>query len=135
MYLCGAEFQKQRNTQVFIFADRAEDANAIVIAWRGTEPFAAMDWSTDFDFSWYHLEGMGNVHVGFLEALGLGSRNNLQSFQTMQQKCDDKCNNKRVSARTGIMSSAPQTLIPRILTPLHLFCSSNTARQRLVSTR
>jgi hypothetical protein len=94
-YNCWNEFLKQRNTQVFIFADRAEDANAIVIAWRGTEPFNAMDWSTDFDFSWYHLEGMGNVHVGFLEALGLASRNNVDSFQKMQQKADDKCNDKR----------------------------------------
>ncbi|KAG0562443.1 hypothetical protein KC19_9G146700 [Ceratodon purpureus] len=94
-YNCWNEFLKQKNTQVFIFADKEVDANAIVIAWRGTEAFNAKDWSTDFDFSWYHLEGMGNVHVGFLEALGLANRDNVKSFQTMQQKADDKWNNTR----------------------------------------
>lgn len=96
-YSCWNEFLQEHNTQVFVFTDRAEDANAIVIAWRGTEPFNAMDWSTDFDFSWYNLEGMGCVHVGFLEALGLASRNRLESFQTLQQKANAKCNNTRRS--------------------------------------
>ena len=86
---------------MFVCADKAEDANAIVVAWRGTEAFNEMDWSTDFDFSWYHLEGMGNVHVGFLEALGLATRNNVESFQSMQQKADDKFQNTRVSARAS----------------------------------
>lgn len=96
-YSCWNEFLKLNNTQVFVFADRAKDANAIVVAWRGTEPFNAMDWSTDFDFSWYHLEGMGNVHVGFLEALGLVNRNDKESFRKLQHKCDDKCKNLSVS--------------------------------------
>ncbi|KAH9713938.1 hypothetical protein KPL71_020513 [Citrus sinensis] len=64
-------------TQVFLFCDKAEDANLIVISFRGTEPFNADDWSTDFDVSWYDIgqtSGSRHLHVGFLEALGLGSR-------------------------------------------------------------
>lgn len=62
-YNCWNEFLKEDNTQVFVFTERAHDAKAIVVAWRGTEPFNAMDWSTDFDFSWYNFKNMGNVHV------------------------------------------------------------------------
>lgn len=62
---------------MFLFCDKAEDANLIVISFRGTEPFNADDWSTDFDVSWYDIgqtSGSRHLHVGFLEALGLGSR-------------------------------------------------------------
>lgn len=57
--------------------DKAEDANLIVISFRGTELFNADAWSTDFDVSWYDIgqtSGSRHLHVGFLEALGLGSR-------------------------------------------------------------
>lgn len=93
---CWNEFLIQNNTQVFLFTDKPQDANAIVVAWRGTEPFNAMDWSTDVDFSWYHLEGMGNVHVGFLEALGLANRKSVQSFQHLQNKRNAKVDDTRV---------------------------------------
>ncbi|KAL3681759.1 hypothetical protein R1sor_024715 [Riccia sorocarpa] len=82
-YDCWNEFQKQNNTQVFIFTDRPENARAVVVAFRGTEPFHALDWSTDFDFSWFDIEGLGQVHVGFMEALGLGDRNRMETFKDM----------------------------------------------------
>lgn len=78
---CFSEYQKEFDTQVFIMCDEAEDANLIVISFRGTEPFDADDWITDFDYSWYEIPNLGKVHMGFLEALGLGNRVNTSTFQ------------------------------------------------------
>ncbi|KAG9443890.1 hypothetical protein H6P81_015230 [Aristolochia fimbriata] len=75
------EFQKERSTQVFVLCDQPQDANLILISFRGTEPFDADDWSTDFDYSWYEIPKLGKVHMGFLEALGLGNRAEVSSFQ------------------------------------------------------
>ncbi|KAI9117766.1 hypothetical protein K1719_011181 [Acacia pycnantha] len=50
-YDCWNDFQKQMSTQVFILCDNIEDANLIIVSFRGTEPFDADDWSTDFDYS------------------------------------------------------------------------------------
>jgi hypothetical protein len=80
----SAEYQKMHNTQAFLFTDKKENANAIVVAFRGTEGFNTYDWSTDFDFTWAHLEGLGNVHLGFLEALGLATREDPSSFTKLR---------------------------------------------------
>ncbi|KAM1016651.1 hypothetical protein ACFX2A_047296 [Malus domestica] len=79
-YNCWNDFQKQMSTQVFILCDKPIDANLILISFRGTEPFDADDWSTDFDYSWYEIPKLGKVHMGFLEALGLGDRTNAATF-------------------------------------------------------
>lgn len=76
-----ADFQKELSTQVFILCDKPQDANLILISFRGTEPFDADDWSTDFDYSWYEIPKLGKVHMGFLEALGLGNRANTTTFK------------------------------------------------------
>ncbi|EEF28563.1 uncharacterized LOC8284735 [Ricinus communis] len=75
-------FQDARNTHAFIFCDKPKDANLIVISFRGTGPFSIPNWCTDFDFSLVGLGDAGSVHVGFLEAMGLGHRNSISSFET-----------------------------------------------------
>ncbi|XP_050382222.1 triacylglycerol lipase OBL1-like [Argentina anserina] len=79
-YDCWNDFQKQMSTQVFILCDKPKDANLILVSFRGTEPFDADDWSTDFDYSWYEIPQLGKVHMGFLEAIGLGNRTNAATF-------------------------------------------------------
>ncbi|NP_001292939.1 uncharacterized LOC105631306 [Jatropha curcas] len=85
-YDCWNEYQKESNTQVFICCDKPKDANLIVISFRGTEPFNAQDWNTDFDFSWYEIPKVGKIHIGFLEALGLGTRRDASTFQSHLQR-------------------------------------------------
>ncbi|XP_077234668.1 alpha/beta-Hydrolases superfamily protein [Tasmannia lanceolata] len=79
------DFQKDNSTQVFILCDKPKDANLILISFRGTEPFDADDWSTDFDYSWYEIPKLGKVHMGFLEALGLGNRAEVSTFEANLQ--------------------------------------------------
>lgn len=66
-----AEFLNDYTTQAFIFCNKETDADLIVLAFRGTEPFNANDWSTDVDLSWLFANKLGNIHLGFLKALGL----------------------------------------------------------------
>ncbi|XP_011031835.1 PREDICTED: uncharacterized protein LOC105130842 isoform X2 [Populus euphratica] len=84
-YNCWNDFQKEMSTQVFILCDKPKDANLILISFRGTELFDADDWVTDFDYSWYEIPKLGRVHMGFLEALGLGNRADTTTFHNHLQ--------------------------------------------------
>ncbi|ESQ48542.1 hypothetical protein EUTSA_v10020516mg [Eutrema salsugineum] len=77
---CWNDYQKQMSTQVFILTDKQKDANLILISFRGTEPFDADDWGTDFDYSWYEIPNVGKLHMGFIEAMGLGTRDDTPTF-------------------------------------------------------
>ena len=66
-----AEFQHKSTTQAFIFQQQNIDNDMIIVTFRGTSMFVADDWSTDFDFSWIKIDGMGKAHMGFMIALGL----------------------------------------------------------------
>nr|GEW48218.1 alpha/beta hydrolase fold protein [Tanacetum cinerariifolium] len=69
--------EKTQSTQAFVFCDKTRDRELICVSFRGTSPFCADDWCMDFNISWFRLEGIGKVHMGFLKALGL-------------QKCKDR---------------------------------------------
>ncbi|KAL3681657.1 hypothetical protein R1sor_024613 [Riccia sorocarpa] len=107
-YNCWNEFQEQKNTQVFLVTDRPENAKAIVVAFRGTEPFNALDWSTDFDFSWYEIPELGTVHVGFLEALGLGDRKTMDTFVDM---CANSCQRRTDPDHCGAISGLSDAVV------------------------
>ncbi|KAK6264362.1 hypothetical protein SCA6_019796 [Theobroma cacao] len=85
-YNCWDDYQKEKSTQVFMLCDKPKDANLILISFRGTEPFDADDWCTDFDYSWYEIPKLGKIHMGFLEALGLGNREDTATFHFHLQK-------------------------------------------------
>jgi hypothetical protein len=82
--------------------------NAIVIAWRGTEPFNTWDWSTDIDFSWARFQNGMAVHLGFLEALGLCHRDNVDSFIKMDNNAQKKHNKHTVHQDLFVLPPPPK---------------------------
>ncbi|XP_022139747.1 uncharacterized protein LOC111010582 [Momordica charantia] len=63
------DFQNKATTQVFMFQNTATDPNVTVVAFRGSSEI--YDWMVDLNLSWYNIEGIGKIHGGFMQALGL----------------------------------------------------------------
>ncbi|CAI9758810.1 unnamed protein product [Fraxinus pennsylvanica] len=71
-YDCWDERHQANTTQGFMFHDKNTNPETIIVAFRGTDPFNADDWTTDIDISWYKFDAInGRVHGGFMKALGL----------------------------------------------------------------
>jgi hypothetical protein len=62
------------STQLYMFANKERDAEFVAVAFRGTEVRSLLDWATNVNTSPYEIPGLGRVHTGFFEALGLGTR-------------------------------------------------------------
>ncbi|GFZ04367.1 alpha/beta-Hydrolases superfamily protein [Actinidia rufa] len=125
-YNCWNDYQEDRSTQVFILCDKPKDANLILISFRSTEPFDADDWNTDFDYSWYEIPKLGKVHMGFLEALGLGNRVNTSTFQNLLQVKGTKFNylngvdtttepSESNAESEGLVNDGEKTVIPEMV--------------------
>ncbi|XP_039125154.1 triacylglycerol lipase OBL1-like isoform X1 [Dioscorea cayenensis subsp. rotundata] len=85
---CWNESLQAKTTQAFMFTDKLLNTPLIIIAFRGTQPFDADDWSTDIDLSFLSLGKMGNVHAGFLHALGFKSSPTKRSTELEDQTQD-----------------------------------------------
>ncbi|KAK9714658.1 hypothetical protein RND81_06G110200 [Saponaria officinalis] len=71
------DYLGKNSTHAFISRNITQEKDLTVISFRGTSPFDAEDWCTDFSISWYGLTGVGRVHGGFINALGLQITDNL----------------------------------------------------------
>ncbi|XP_026445926.1 uncharacterized protein LOC113346659 [Papaver somniferum] len=125
------DYQGKATTQAFMFQDKEEDPELVVMAFRGTEPFDADAWITDLDISWYDLSCLGKVHGGFMKALGLvkgegwpqkfnrtGSDQRLLAYYTLRDELREilgKNENAKVIVTGHSLGGALAILFPAVL--------------------
>ncbi|XP_024526453.1 uncharacterized protein LOC9655410 [Selaginella moellendorffii] len=98
VFECINKYQPSKPTRLMIAMDRAENAQAIIVAFQGLVPFNAYDWSSCFDFSWYEFPGIGRVHVGCLEALSLVDRQDMATFTRLRRNIVDKLSKEKTTS-------------------------------------
>lgn len=57
-----------KSTHAFTFQNTSEDVT--VVAFRGTSVFDLNDWMVDSNFLFKKLDGVGQIHSGFMDAIG-----------------------------------------------------------------
>ncbi|XP_022132571.1 uncharacterized protein LOC111005368 isoform X1 [Momordica charantia] len=62
-------FIEKARTCAFMFQTTSTDPNVIILAFKGTSQ--CCDCAVDVNFSWCSIPGVGRIHMGFMQALGL----------------------------------------------------------------
>ncbi|XP_057948854.1 triacylglycerol lipase OBL1-like [Malania oleifera] len=76
----------QFTTRAFVMHNPNSNPETIIVSFRGTRPFDAYEWCSDFDISWYEIPGVGRVHAGFMEALGMQKKGGLPKELEQEKK-------------------------------------------------
>ncbi|KAH7677173.1 Triacylglycerol lipase protein [Dioscorea alata] len=74
-FKCWNVSTKAESTRAFICYDKLEDAELIILSFRGTSK--SIDWKCNLGMSFMKMGEMGRVHLGFLAALGLQDRRDI----------------------------------------------------------
>ena len=104
-----SDYLQANTTQAFVFTDTARVK--VFVVFRGTERGSWKDWLTDCRFADYEIQGLGRVHTGFLEALGLGTREDIATLELARKNMLERRNgsindNRRTS---GLPRSSTNT--------------------------
>ena len=84
------------------------------MAFRGTQRWDCKDWFTNLRFGNYNIADLGEVHIGFLEALGLCTREDRSTLNKARQNMVDRRDGKIDDNRetSGLLQDAVQDSDP-----------------------